>query len=72
MMQAFVEWAAMGGHGLYVWLCYGAALLVLVGYVWHLERMDRQTRARIAARLRAVEDTPSAYSDDASGGATGA
>ncbi len=27
-LQAFL---AMGGHGLYVWLAYGATLLVLIG-----------------------------------------
>jgi heme exporter protein D len=28
--SSFEEFLMMGGHGLYVWLCYGAGLLVLM------------------------------------------
>jgi heme exporter protein D len=36
------EFVAMGGHGLYVWLAYGATLLVLGGYVLSLRRARTQ------------------------------
>lgn len=29
--ETFSDFIAMGGHGLYVWLCYGAGLIVLAG-----------------------------------------
>ena len=28
--ESFSDFIAMGGHGLFVWLCYGAGLLVFV------------------------------------------
>lgn len=49
------EFVAMGGHGLYVWLCYGASVLVVMGNVLLVRRQqvrmlrdlaDRQLRQR--------------------------
>ncbi len=52
-IEAIAEWAAMGRHGLYVWLAYGSSLAVLVGLVlesrWSAARLTREIEADIAA-----------------------
>ena len=42
------EFFAMGGHAQYVWMAYGAAALVFVGYALTL----RNTRTRILKELK--------------------
>lgn|GEM_PF-2253867 len=53
-VEAIVEWAAMGRHGLYVWLAYGSSLVVLAGLVlesrWSAARLTRDIEADIVAR----------------------
>ena len=41
----------MGGHGLYVWLCYGVSLIVVLGNVLSV----RTARARYLRLARAIE-----------------
>lgn len=53
-MEAIFEWAAMGRHGLYVWLAYGTSLVVLTGLVlesrWSAARLWQDIEADIVAR----------------------
>jgi heme exporter protein D len=42
------EFFAMGGHGLYVWLAYGATALVLIGNAYAV----RRARVRQLQRLQ--------------------
>lgn len=48
--QSFADFVAMGGHGLYVWLSYGAALIIVIYNVVSvrlgLRRFFREARAR--------------------------
>lgn len=48
--QTFADFVAMGGHGLYVWLSYGAALIIVIYNVVSvrlgLRRFFREARAR--------------------------
>jgi len=50
LMSGIVEFLAMGGHGLYVWLSYGAAVAVvlydLVSVRWRERRWVREYRDR--------------------------
>ncbi|MFC6669748.1 heme exporter protein CcmD [Marinobacterium aestuariivivens] len=46
------DFLAMGGHGLYVWLAYGIALVILVLNVWQPLRMTRQFFSEQSRRLR--------------------
>ena len=49
--DSFAEFVAMGGHGLYVWLAYGATLAVLLFSTigLHLARRKQLTQIRWAA-----------------------
>jgi len=53
-MEAIFEWAAMGRHGLYVWLAYGTSLVVLVALVlesrWSAARLWQDIEADISTR----------------------
>lgn len=53
-MEAIFEWAAMGRHGLYVWLAYGTSLVVLTALVlesrWSAARLWQDIEADISTR----------------------
>lgn len=53
-MAALLHFLSMGGHALYVWLSYGAGLLVVVYHVWSTRRREqdwiRQARAQVQRR----------------------
>jgi len=53
--ESLTEFFAMGGHGLYVWLAYGATALVLVGnaYVVRRARIRQFQRLRWSEQLQA-------------------
>ncbi|TNC82424.1 MAG: heme exporter protein CcmD [Oleiphilus sp.] len=44
--ESWQDFWHMGGHGLYVWLCYGVGLLVILGIalapVWQRKRLVRK------------------------------
>ncbi len=42
------EFLAMGGHALYVWLAYGATVLVLLGSYIAVRQADARQRRRLA------------------------
>ena len=46
--QAFI---AMGGHGLYVWMAYSAALALLIANLAGLRAERRRTRRQLQAQL---------------------
>jgi len=52
--DSFGDFLAMGGHGLYVWLAYGASLLVIGANVVSVRRERRRffTDARALQRRR--------------------
>lgn len=53
--ESFAEFLDMGGHGLYVWLCYGLGLLVVL---WNLLLPIQQSKAvqrELRRRLRREE-----------------
>lgn len=50
--ESFAEFIAMGKHGFYVWLAYGATLSVIMGYLAHL----RMSRRKIIQQLRWQQD----------------
>ena len=64
---SLAEFLAMGGHGLYVWLSYGAALLVVVlNAAW--VRVSRRRAFREAAdRMHRHSPTPRATHETESG-----
>ena len=53
--ESLTEFFAMGGHGLYVWLAYGATALVLAGnaYVVRRARIRQFQRLRWSEQLQA-------------------
>ena len=53
--NTFQEFLAMGGHGLYVWLCYGVGLAVLVGNYLVAGQARRHTLRQLAQRQRREE-----------------
>jgi heme exporter protein D len=48
---SWTEFVAMGGHGLYVWLAYGSALIVVLSNVLSV----RVARRRFFRQARALE-----------------
>lgn len=46
------EFLAMGGHGLYVWLSYGVALVVVLANVFTLARARRRQWLELEDQLR--------------------
>lgn len=52
------EFLAMGGHGLYVWLSYGAALLVVVLNAAWVRVSRRRTFREAADRMRRYSSSP--------------
>lgn len=46
------EFVAMGGHGLYVWISWGATLLLLVVLVVHARHEHRQAKQVLRRRIR--------------------
>ncbi len=55
MFEDWQAFAAMGGHGLYVWLAYAAALLLLVVNM-HKLRADRRCTLRLLGSQAAEDD----------------
>lgn len=49
--ESWSEFFAMGGHGLYVWLAYGSALIVILLNVYAV----RVARRRFFRQARALE-----------------
>jgi heme exporter protein D len=47
--ESFSEFLAMGHHGLYVWLAYGIALVVIIGN-WILPIVKRKNTLKTLAR----------------------
>jgi len=50
-IEAILQWAAMGRHGLYVWLAYGASLVTLAGLGWQTHRADVHLRRELLEDL---------------------
>lgn len=68
--SSFGEFLAMGGHGLYVWLSYGAALIIVLYNVVSVQvrqrrffRQARDLERRNAIRARAAGSVPAAAAD---------
>ena len=50
--QSLADFLAMGGHGVYVWLCYGTSVLVVLANVLAVRRQRRATLRELAATTR--------------------
>ncbi len=59
--DSFSDFLAMGGHGFYVWLAYGATLLVLAANVFSLSAARRRylRDAQALAKRQAGTEPPS-------------
>jgi heme exporter protein D len=57
--DSLADFLAMGGHGLYVWLSYGAALLVVLYNVLSLRLARRRHIREATDRLRRNAGSPS-------------
>lgn len=51
-LNAFIE---MGGHGLYVWLCYGCTAVVIAYNLCSPRLMQREVKKTLLRRLRRNE-----------------
>ncbi|KAA0874766.1 heme exporter protein CcmD [Nitrincola tapanii] len=56
--NTFAEFLAMGGHGLYVWSCYGLGLVVLLWLIATPMLQRRRLLSDLSRRLRREETTP--------------
>jgi heme exporter protein D len=50
--ESFADFLDMGGHGLYVWLCYGLGLLVILGNLLMPQRQAKQIQRELRRRIR--------------------
>ena len=53
--ENFADFLDMGGHGLYVWLCYGLGLLVILGNLLMPQRQAKQIQRELRRRIRREE-----------------
>lgn len=53
--ESFADFLDMGGHGLYVWLCYGLGLLVVLGNLLMPQRQAKQIQRELRRRMRREE-----------------
>jgi heme exporter protein D len=53
--ESFADFLDMGGHGLYVWLCYGLGLLVILGNLLMPQRQAKQIQRELRRRIRREE-----------------
>lgn len=68
--DSFGEFLAMGGHGLYVWLAYGASIIVVIANVVSVRRVRRRylREARALERRVAAGGTSARGSDPTDAG----
>jgi len=50
--SSFSEFLAMGNHGFYVWLSYGASIFLLLLLVFMTKANDRKVRKQIINRVK--------------------
>jgi len=50
--NSFAEFIAMGNHGLYVWISYGACSLLLIGLILNTVFKDKHVKQNIAKRIK--------------------
>jgi heme exporter protein D len=53
--ESFADFLNMGGHGLYVWLCYGLGLLIIVMNLLLPMQQSKQVIRELRRRLRREE-----------------
>lgn len=53
--ESFADFLNMGGHGLYVWLCYGLGLLIIVANLLLPMQQSKQVIRDLRRRLRREE-----------------
>ena len=53
--ESFADFLDMGGHGLYVWLCYGLGLLIIVMNLLLPMQQSKQVIRELRRRLRREE-----------------
>ncbi len=53
--ESFADFLNMGGHGLYVWLCYGLGLLIVVANLLLPMQQSKQVIRELRRRLRREE-----------------
>ena len=61
--ETFADFLAMGGHGLYVWLAYGATALIWIGYPLALYLLRRRSVRRLQWMINAATLEDKANSD---------
>ncbi|MGA0839299.1 MAG: heme exporter protein CcmD [Pseudomonadales bacterium] len=49
---ALLHFFAMGGHALYVWLSYGAGVVLVFWHVWSIRRRERDWVQQARAQLK--------------------
>ncbi|WP_448546900.1 heme exporter protein CcmD [Thalassotalea fusca] len=50
--DSFADFIAMGNHGFYVWISYGACLLLIVGLIVNNAIRDKTVRKEITKRIK--------------------
>lgn len=53
--ESFADFLNMGGHGLFVWLCYGLGLLIIVMNLLLPMQQSKQVIRELRRRLRREE-----------------
>ena len=60
MFDSWQAFFAMGGHGLYVWMVYSAAVALLIANLAGLRAERRRTRRQLRAQLANRMEDPDA------------
>ena len=55
--ESFADFLDMGGHGLYVWLCYGLGLLIILMSLILPLQQGKTIKRDLRRRMRREEET---------------
>ncbi|MGM0856212.1 MAG: heme exporter protein CcmD [Pseudomonadota bacterium] len=58
VMASLVEWAAMGGHGRFVWSAWGVTAVFMVGLALHARLERRQLLRQLKRQARRQPPPP--------------
>jgi len=52
--ESFAEFIEMGGHGFYIWLCYGIVLASLIGHLIIARKGVERSKAKLSRYYRQI------------------
>lgn len=54
-LNLIVRWLNMGGYGIYIWSCYGLAMVMLLGNLWHAHRQKKRVFRALSVQFKTMK-----------------